>query len=104
MSGPRNEETVDDAIARTVNEVNASGLFGEVLIRRYPWSEQYTADRYVKLMHTYSDHRVLDPDTLHSLCAGVRAAIEGFGGVIERHYEAVLYVTPVNPIQPGNSQ
>jgi SAM-dependent methyltransferase len=92
--------TAEELIERTVNEIDASGLFREVQVRRYPWTERYTADQYVKLMHTFSDHVRLGKDAFQRLCAGVREAIARFGGVVTKPYLSLLYVANVRRPQP----
>ena len=95
MTGSRSRPTLEELIERTVVEIDASGLFGKVQVREYPWTERYTADQYVKLMYTYSDHLRLDEAAFQGLCAGVHEAIERFGGVVDRPYRSLLYVACV---------
>ena len=92
MSGSGSQPTLDELVQRRVVELDDCGLFDSVQVRRYPWTERYTADQYVKLMHTYSDHVKLAPDVFRHLCAGVHEVIERFGGVVDRPYVAMLYV------------
>ena len=37
------------------------GLFEDVRVRRYLWSAEYTADRYIDLLNTYSSHHTMEP-------------------------------------------
>jgi len=85
----------EELVKRTVEAINESGFFGEVVVKRYPWSEQYTADQYIKLLNTYSDDLNLAEDTRHNLFAGVREVIERFGGEVNRPYLAVLYFAKI---------
>jgi len=85
-----------DALVReTVEDINASGLFGEVVVKRYPWSEQYTAERYIKLLNTFSHIRGLKEGVRQKLLAGVRETVERFGGVVESRNVALLYLARV---------
>ncbi|MEZ4661240.1 MAG: class I SAM-dependent methyltransferase [Caldilineaceae bacterium] len=43
----------------TIARFNASGRFGTVFSAQYPHSVQYSADEYIKLMQTMSDHRIM---------------------------------------------
>jgi len=95
MTGAGSMPTLGELIERTVTEIDASGLFREVQVRRYPWTERYTADQYVKLLHTFSDHVRLGEDAFQCLCAGVREAIARFGGVVPKPYLSLLYVANV---------
>lgn len=80
---------------RTVYDIDASGLFQEVLVKHYPWLERYTADQYTKLLSTYSDHRNLADDSRHDLFVAIHELIEQFGGTIEIPYMTVLYLAQV---------
>lgn len=80
---------------RTVDDIDASGLFQEVLVKHYPWAEQYRADRYIKLLSTYSDHRGLPDDTRWDLFVAIHELIEQFGGTIEVPYVTILYLAQV---------
>lgn len=61
------------------------------MVKRYLWSEQYTTERYIKLLNTHSDHLNLADDRRRGLFARVRELIKQFGGVVTRSYLAVLY-------------
>lgn len=85
----------EERIERVVAEIDESGHFEEVVVRRYPWSKEYDTEGYIKLLNTYSDHRNLDEATRNSLFAGVREVITRHGGRIENPYLAVLYLARV---------
>jgi SAM-dependent methyltransferase len=57
-------------------EIDASGLFGTVAVRRYVWDVTYTADSYLELLDTFSGHRSLPEDVRLRLYAAIRARIE----------------------------
>jgi SAM-dependent methyltransferase len=84
-------------IARTVERIDTSGLFGDVAVRRYPWTAQYTSEQYTKLLNTYSDHLSLDEDTRRRLFNAISDRINEFGGTITRPYLAVLYLARKKP-------
>ena len=66
-------------------------LFQEPIIRRYPWSTQYSTDQYIELLGTYSDHISLPDAEKTALLRGITDLIdEEFGGRVLKHYEAVL--------------
>jgi SAM-dependent methyltransferase len=69
-------------------ELRESGLFADVATHRYRWSERYDAERYLRLMATQSNHRML-PDAQRD------ALFEAIGAVLERHGDAIAvdYVT-----------
>lgn len=80
----------EELIASTSREICDSGLFGEVVVKRYPWSERYTTEQYLKLLNTYSNHLNLPDERRRGLFQGVGELIDQFGGVLERPYLAVL--------------
>ncbi len=73
-------------------EMTASGRFGPVEVRRYPWQSSATADEHVRFLSTQSDHIILEPARREKLLAAVRAAIEAHGGTITRPVVAVLFL------------
>jgi len=83
----------DEKIAAAVAEFDASRRFGEVTVRRHPWSCRLTSERYVRLLNTFSGHLALDTERRQALFDGVAAVIDDeFGGAIERPYLSVLYI------------
>jgi ubiquinone/menaquinone biosynthesis C-methylase UbiE len=74
-------------------------LFEMLSHKVYPWSEEYDADRYIRLLSTYSDHINLPDVQRESLFDGIRSLIETrYGGTIVKHYEAVLDVWRKRPV------
>lgn len=43
-------------------EIDASGLFETLFIKRYLWTTNYNAQEHINLLNTYSDHRALEPE------------------------------------------
>jgi SAM-dependent methyltransferase len=54
--------------------------------RVYDWSQSYSADEYVALLQTHSDHILLSEEERTPLLTAVAAAIERHGGTIEFAY------------------
>jgi SAM-dependent methyltransferase len=75
-----------------VAEVRAAGVFTDVELREYPWTERRSAQDWVRLIGTYSDHRMLPDDARAELQGEVAAVIERHGGVIEAPHVAKLYL------------
>jgi hypothetical protein len=65
-----------------VGEIAAVGLFEEAEVVDYHWHVDYSADRYVDLLGTLSDVRLLDDSERRRLTEGVHAAIERQGGTL----------------------
>lgn len=89
----RDTPPIEANLQKTVAYIDGTGLFEPVVTRTYPWTQIYTAAEYVKLLDTYSNHRLLDPSRKTELYNGVGALIENeYGGMITKEYVAVLYV------------
>jgi SAM-dependent methyltransferase len=69
-----------------------SGLsFGEPLRKEYPWTKDYTADQWVALLRTQSDHRLLPPGQLDELTERIRRLLAAKGGVYHHRYVCRLW-------------
>ncbi len=87
--------TVEKKRAQISGFINDSGCFGPVEVRQYPWMEVYSADGYIDLLNTYSDHISLSETTRSELFTAIHARIDERGGSIERPYLAVLFCAQV---------
>jgi len=65
-----------DEVGDLLGEIEASGYFRAVAVRRHLWDVSYTADEYIAVLDTYSANRALDDDTRRSLYAEVHRRIE----------------------------
>jgi len=73
--------------------LEASGLFKAPEVRNYTWETTYNTASYLRLLDSYSTHRILDPATHERLFAAVGELIETrFGGTVTRRWRAELYV------------
>ena len=64
-----------ERVADLSGEIEASGLFRTVAVRRYVWDVTYTADEYLAVLDTYSGHRDLDEATRDALYDRIRRRI-----------------------------
>lgn len=71
-------------------EIEASGLFGDVQVRRYLWELQYTADEYVALLDTFSGHIEMTDGQRTRLYGAIRELLAGRR--VRRHWESILHV------------
>jgi SAM-dependent methyltransferase len=53
---PPPPEQIPDEVA----EIEASGLFEEIQVRRYVWEKQYSAEEYIALLNTLSGHIAME--------------------------------------------
>jgi SAM-dependent methyltransferase len=77
---------------RSSEDIAASGLFGDVVVRHHPWKQTYSAGEYVNLLDTYSGHRRLPAARREALFAAIVAAIERHGGTIEVRWVGTAFV------------
>ena len=56
-------------------EIEASGMFVQVQSRRYVWDLMYTADEYIDLLNTFSNHIAMEPEKREFLFRNVRERI-----------------------------
>lgn len=76
-----------------VREIEASGHFRVVDVRRYVWAYRYTADEYLALLDTFSGHLAMRPEARAHLYREIRRrlAMRADGRVL-RHWLAMLHV------------
>lgn len=55
-------------------------------VRCYPWARRYRTEEYVRLLHTHSDHIVLDRHQRELLLAEVAAVLDRNGGGLHVSY------------------
>jgi SAM-dependent methyltransferase len=74
-------------------EIEQSGLFEDVRVARRVRAEEFTADEYVAMMATASDHVLMEPDKRMRLFAEMRRLIDARpDGRIRRHWLTILDV------------
>jgi SAM-dependent methyltransferase len=82
-------ETLRDGRA----EIEASGLFAGVTLRRFDWEVRYTADEYIRLLETFSSNLVMAPWQRERLYGEIRRRLAlRPDGLLRRHWGAVLNV------------
>ena len=82
-----------DAISDLSEEIAASGRFRNIAARRYLWDVTYSADEYIGVLSTYSDHRALDDDTRRRLLTRIHQRVEARpAGQVRKTYLAMLNI------------
>jgi SAM-dependent methyltransferase len=71
-------------------EIEASGLFEDVRVRRYVWEQEYTADEYIALLDTFSGHISMEAPKRERLYREIRVRLGGRR--VRRHWYAILHV------------
>ena len=79
-------------------EIERSGYFEDVRVARYLWATDFTAEQYVDMMSTASDHRLLEPAKRERLFAEMRRLINARPGRrVRKHQLTILHVARRKP-------
>ena len=82
-------DELDDSTA----EIEASGLFTDVAVRRFDWEIRYTADAYIRLLDTFSGHIAMADWQRDRLYGEIRRRLAVRpDGQLRRHWGAILHV------------
>lgn len=80
-------------IAFDSSEIDSSGRFGPATFRRYEWELSYSAEEYLDVLRTYSNHRALPPADRAGLFDCLRHLIDSrHNGRIAKRYLTELLV------------
>jgi SAM-dependent methyltransferase len=73
-----------------------TGAFGDVQVLRIAWESRFTAEAWLDLAATHSDHRALDPQTWATLRRETTALVARHGGTldIDQHTAVILATEP----------
>jgi SAM-dependent methyltransferase len=73
------------------DDIERSNVFNDIRVKRYVWTVDYSAQEYVDVLDTYSDHRVMDPTKRVSLYNEIKRRINlRPNGAIRKHYLTIL--------------
>lgn len=73
----------------------ATNLFEDPVVRHVPWVQQYSTREYVDVLGTYSDHRMLPDAQRTALHAAIAAELDARGGVVDHPYVTDLVAARV---------
>jgi SAM-dependent methyltransferase len=80
-------------LADSAAEIEASGLFTDVAVRRFDWEIRYTAESYIRLLDTFSGHIAMADWQRDRLYGEIRRRLAARpGGRLRRHWGAILHV------------
>jgi SAM-dependent methyltransferase len=80
-------------LADRAAEIEATGLFTDVRLRRFGWEIRYTAEAYISLLDTFSGHIAMAPWQRDRLYGEVRRRLAARpDGTLRRHWGMVLHV------------
>lgn len=90
---PREGLSTDEKIHLGEENIDTTGIFEKVMVKRYSWTVEFYAEQYVKLLCTFSDHMNLDENRRLALFNKIRDLINReYNGKIQRPYLTVLYL------------
>jgi ubiquinone/menaquinone biosynthesis C-methylase UbiE len=90
---PEVEWLTADEVPDESGEIESTGLFGPVNVRRYFWDEWYDAESYIRLLKTFSGHIALHEPNRQRLFDGIAELINKEpGGRIAKGHLALLHV------------
>lgn len=74
-------------------EIEASGLFDVIGVRRFVWAQTYTAEEYIALLETFSGHRAMTEANREVLYREIRDRIGRRAEErVIRHWRSILHV------------
>ena len=90
MTTPKMTRPIPQRIEERVKEIEER--FGPVEVHRFEWDQHLDTAGYIKLIDTYSAHRVMPPDRQRALYEDIaRLLDDDFGGKVFRPNIAVLF-------------
>lgn len=74
-------------------ELERTGLFEDITVKRYRWEISYDTSSYIRLLSTYSDHRIQSEQTRERLFVAIADLIDTkFNGHITKGHLTMLYL------------
>jgi SAM-dependent methyltransferase len=83
------------------NPLAGSDVFSSLEERRYPWERTLTAEEWIGLAATVSDHLRLGGERLTALLRALHTAIESLGGCVHAHHETTALLARRLPSPVG---
>jgi SAM-dependent methyltransferase len=87
-----------DQIPDQAAEIEATGLFEEIRVRRYLWETYYTGEEYIALLNTFSGHIAMEAAKREHLYREIRERIgRRPDRRVRRHWYSILHVARRTP-------
>lgn len=77
---------------KRIAQMGTDGLFGPVVTKTYRWVEEYTTERYIRLLNSYSDMHEISDDKRKAIFDDVAAYFASKGARIGVPMEVRLYM------------
>lgn len=75
-----------------ITQIQTEGLFHNPVTKTYCWDDEYSTERYLKLMNSYSDFHAISDDARKAILRQVAAYIDRNDGKITVPQEVRLYM------------
>ena len=75
-----------------ISQIQTNNLFNNSVSKIYRWDDEYTTERYLKLMNSYSDFHAIDNDKQKAILDSVTDYIDSKSGKIVVPQEVRLYM------------
>jgi len=87
-----NEAEAEEMHRLRISQIQTQNLFRSPVTRVYQWQDEYSTQRYLQLMNSYSDFHSIDQSKRKAIMDGVAALIDAAGGIILIPQEVRLYL------------
>ena len=87
--------SADESVAlhkQRVADIQTKGLFGMPIYKKYKWNDEYTTDRFIKLLNSYSDMHEISKDKRDSVLKSAAEYVNNNGGKVIVPQEVWLYM------------
>ena len=86
------EEGVEQVRRKRIHQIQSGGCFGLPEMHEFIWTDEYDAERYVRLINTYSDTQLLEETVRAAYLHEIRTHILKCGGKVEMPQRVMLYL------------
>lgn len=84
--------TPQEKIENRKTLMEKTGLLKEITIKKYLWQDRLTSDKYISLLNTQSQHRLLPEADREKLFNKIKQIIDNYGGTIEKQQMVALFL------------
>lgn len=81
-----------EVLADRLRTINSQGLFDNIVVKQYCWTDTYTSDDYISLLNTHSKHRQLPEEIRINLFKSIKDLIDASGGLIDKQQMVALFL------------
>lgn len=86
------ETGVEQVRRKRIHQIQSGGCFGFPEMHGFIWTDEYDAERYVRLINTYSDTQLLEETVRAAYLHEIRTHILKSGGRVEMPQRVMLYL------------